>query len=830
MSITEEDLQFMADALWEDSLLPSNDCDPDLSRLLSADEHVEGAANLSDALLERKPKVATKTPSTIAGKPTAKATHATANASASTSQGKTKIDWKRSAKPAINASEANSPAPKETPAVTRPKIDTKGKSKEKPKGKSSVAVGDAAKSKDKTKMPPPQSTSPLSDLYLSSLPASLIKPKTGSKLSKSMKGASQNEKQDGPGNELAPEADMLDKSDAAAGLDLYGIPMSPTSNQPIQGTTQKTKTMSPATSVAKMTSPLGLIPASDKRRLKPQKRVAKRSFLDAPETPEEETKVRSTQVKLPPKAAHAPPAPKQTAKPKRKPSVGKGREKAKEKDKETEKPATATKPKLLETNTKGRQATRSFLVAKQLKKEDSPYDIPASMPDVPHVEEITKKLRPRVEKPSIIISSDSDTNYSDDDDFSDSAFTPATWDTTIMTTPEHAVEDFTLPKLQYQQPDRLTASAVEAGMGKSAGTSRKIPSQRAAIEATERPKKAQKLSDDADMHSAASPGLGDTTSTYSAVKEDLGRLVSSHGPETFVSEQDSVAQMQRQDKRQRSPTKKHGNNRQQKRQKLGKSVTTTHDQDETDADTDHNLLQSQGSSSKVVQSVVASDPFVGNLGEERLEQSQFTSKLLRSAAEPVPGMEQWESGRPTTRQPRYSMAINTPLPAKRDASVSHTVSAESKQIAREMMQLLANGRRADPDQVQTCGPESAKDIWLNETDPYKETTQVMSYVCNTLLRFLKSKESAVEDVATEYQQRGGAVLVRIKELHGKEKNKFALEFENKRQQSLELFEEACRGVSKIAGSLERVSLVPAINDVLADDTVSRLRALQAEIA
>ena len=198
----------MADAMWEDSLLPGNDGDLDFARLLSADDHVEEDASLSDALLGQKPRAATKASSKMAGKSTAKEAPATASATASTSKGKAKIDWKRSAKPVVGTNAATTPAPKEKPTAKRPKIEMKGKSKESAGDKYGVAAADAAKSKDK-KMPPPQSTSPLSDLYLSSLPASLIKPKTDVKLSKSMKGASQNERQADPDNNLAPEADML---------------------------------------------------------------------------------------------------------------------------------------------------------------------------------------------------------------------------------------------------------------------------------------------------------------------------------------------------------------------------------------------------------------------------------------------------------------------------------------------------------------------------------------------------------------------------------------------------------------------------------------------
>lgn len=184
MSITDEDLQYMADVMWDDALLPGIDADLGLHQLLSADEHVEGAANESDALLERRSKSKTPKPEKLVEKTPA----------AITSKGKSVIDWKRSAKPTASSAAA-------TPAA-RAKADAKGKSKEKAGGKSAksgVTIGDAGSSRDKAKLPPKLPTSPLSDLYLSSLPDTLVKPKVGGKLSKSMKGASQNEI-------LAPEA------------------------------------------------------------------------------------------------------------------------------------------------------------------------------------------------------------------------------------------------------------------------------------------------------------------------------------------------------------------------------------------------------------------------------------------------------------------------------------------------------------------------------------------------------------------------------------------------------------------------------------------------
>ncbi|CAK7272888.1 hypothetical protein SEPCBS119000_005361 [Sporothrix epigloea] len=151
---------------------------------------------------------------------------------------------------------------------------------------------------------------------------------------------------------------------------------------------------------------------------------------------------------------------------------------------------------------------------------------------------------------------------------------------------------------------------------------------------------------------------------------------------------------------------------------------------------------------------------------------------------------------------------------------------KSDHIARQMMHLLESGANSSAAGKEAKSPH---DLWLDSTDPYKETGQIMTYVCRTILRFLKSKETAIEDVADEYRQRGGAVLSRLGALHHSERCTLVHNYEQRRQRSQAAFETARRGVQLLEGKLQRVDLVPAIQIVLADDVASRMRALQKQM-
>ena len=148
MSITDEDLQFMADDMWKDALLP------DLPSMYGFGDQVDSAAAVSspgDRLLDLP----------------------------SEGKGDTGGDDSKSGK------DGGSSALKKTTPATKPVKSAKGKGKGRGK--------DKGKEKSKEKGKEAVLASPLTDLYLST-PA-LVRPKKEGKLSKSMKGASQNESQ-----------------------------------------------------------------------------------------------------------------------------------------------------------------------------------------------------------------------------------------------------------------------------------------------------------------------------------------------------------------------------------------------------------------------------------------------------------------------------------------------------------------------------------------------------------------------------------------------------------------------------------------------------------
>ncbi|EFW99924.1 hypothetical protein CMQ_242 [Grosmannia clavigera kw1407] len=227
---------------------------------------------------------------------------------------------------------------------------------------------------------------------------------------------------------------------------------------------------------------------------------------------------------------------------------------------------------------------------------------------------------------------------------------------------------------------------------------------------------------------------------------------------------------------------------------------------------------------KVLRTAVVSDPFLAKKDDSSTCLTEFTAKLLNTASRP-------ESVEPVRFQAE-STAIQTGLFLRRIDSTQEQV--EPSGIAREMIEALES---AAPPKTgsrtrslhKRSGTESAKDTWLNQADPYKATSQIMSYVCTTILRFLKSKEAAIEDVAKEYLQRGEVVIKRIKTLHDSERVDVCRKFELCRLGSLHIFEEAQRDIRVISSKLERIDVSNSVKNMLMDDTVSRLRELQAKI-
>ncbi|CAK7231361.1 hypothetical protein SCUCBS95973_007884 [Sporothrix curviconia] len=750
MSITDEDLQFMADDMWKDALLP------DLPGMYGfTDEEDSGAAAAAapgDRLLDP--------PSEINGE------SSVSNRAGSTSAVK-----------------------KATPTVKAVKL-AKGKGKD-------VAMA-----------------SPSTDLYLSS-PA-LARPKKDRKLSKSMKGASQNESQ----QEKRPRLPKPHKTNPIFSEletvpgDPYGLPISPTQTVAV-AVSNKKKAASPAASAAKAkaSSPVGLtggsIPTSQMKPTKPQKRVAKRSFLDPPSSPAQVTQVEAMPVpplKTTPKeafgahaakqpakaAAKKPAAPKKPAKPKEAKKETKkavARPPAAKKEKTTADPALEADMSVKEPKTAAPRAS----VVKMEKTAAEPEDEWAAPVDVDGVisnEDVTKKLRPRSERVPIIISSDAESSYGEDgdDDGSDSGYAPHTGTTTMTT-----------PLAQMDAPVSTLAVAGQKIKIPAAFAKSVVPAQNQALEGVDK-----------------SDTRGRNASMLSVQPLEKQHLDKEHRANSH--------------KRSRSPS-------------AGPSHQATKKQRTEPSRTDK--------AKALVQPTVSNDPFVENQAEhEHMHQHQthFTAKLLQSAApaavklprtytipkesfdrlpdvprellHKVPRSHQEPCLEPCLEPGRVpSTSLATHGYARNKARAS-----DGDGIARQMMQLLTEGARANTADQQALSPRSK---WLDETDPYKETSQIMSYVCRTVLRFLKSKEAAIEDVADEYRQRGSAVLSRVEALHSAERCALANRFEQRRQQSLAVFESARRDVQLLAAKLEQVNLVPVIQNVLADDAGARMRALQA---
>ncbi|KIH90939.1 hypothetical protein SPBR_00274 [Sporothrix brasiliensis 5110] len=714
MSITDEDLQFMADGLWQDALLP------DITDIYGIDMGTAGEAieTPGDRLLN----------------------------------------------------------PPET-----------GRGNDRAKSSSSKKVSPATKpvktSKSKVKQSKDEGAPPMPDLYLSS-PVE-VRPKKGGKMSKSMKGASQNESQrgrpHGPAKPHKPNA-MFPELETDNG-DPYELPISPKSNyrpQDTVGIEKRTsnKSTSPV-AVPKPSSPVGGLIPSAKQPVKNQKRVAKRSFLDPPSTPlQSDTKVATTQMPLPNPTTKdtnpVVPATKSVRKPKATKRPAPAKKAAK--PRETKKKTVARPPPVKEKkvgHAEDKYHIQDGTVSAENKNTEN--------------ENITKKLRPRSERAPIMISSDSASSYEKDGYESDVAFVPDTGMTSITT-----------PVAQMDPPDSVAKLLSKPVTDRSVAASSGRP-------------KHDEVSADANHKNA---------STRKSVK--VKKEMMNDGEESVIRGRQlsrSVQSLEMQNshqKRQRSPSAAPDHRAAPKKQRAEPVRTESRVR---------NVLQ---------QMAVPKDPFVEEMDENEPNRTRFTAKLLQSAAPPV------QPAQPSTQTaPRYDKQHHVaqhkshhvaPMPQVPPSSQpdgpcqAKSKPVDSDGIAREMMKLLAAGANDSPGRAQT-----ARDIWLEEMDPYKETGQIMGYVCKTILRFLKSKEAAIEDVAEEYQQRGAAVLARMGALHGRERCALIHTFEQSRQRSLAVFEAAQRDVHILAARLERLNLAPVIQDVLADNAGSRLRLLQAEM-
>ncbi|OAA53948.1 hypothetical protein SPI_09155 [Niveomyces insectorum RCEF 264] len=668
MAITDGDLMYMASAMWDDIELPSPAGEPrqpeDQVGNFGFPPDVNGDVQLSSG---------------------------------------NKIEWKRPAKPKCsNATESES------------SHERRSNSNNMKNAKASSSVMDTAISS----------------------PDVSVRPKKKQKLSKSMRGGSQNEYPKQPGTiETKPKLMVYDQKEASAepvnGADPYSLPLSPISSR------RQQRRKPPVVTQAIPTGTRTETPSSPRRqngqatnkslskRPKHQKRIAKRSFLDPPETFLIEARATSEKPvkKEPEEAASA-----------------------------TTISAAALRP----PENKVAQAPGILSTKLDLKK-------PAFQAD------IAKRLRPRGERIPIVISSDSESSDNEQ-----------AWSDDVL--------DHRMPLTVPQSPPGLAKKIVQTDHPSEQELSGKAKTEglNADIEKNQnknRPAETGFIRDRPDSDIGVDTVQG------------LDASLKQHSPLGITSMQNK-----KNDKGLRhQPTK-----------------TAEYPKTKTNVAASTRQYEKPA----LVNATTISDPFVEDTCDKSSARTRFTARLLNDATG-----KNLDSSRVL---PRWSQASSNSVSEK----ASGEVQRNSDDIARQMMQLFANaescgGAITTKNQIQQ---ETAKNIWLEETDPYKDTGHIMGYVCKTVLRFLKSKEAAIDDVANEYLHRGSSVLARIEGLHQAERCSVAQKFEDYRKEALNVFDAAYHDVFSMATKLKHVKLAPAVNDVLADNTSCRLRVLQTEMA
>lgn len=464
--------------------------------------------------------------------------------------------------------------------------------------------------------------------------------------------------------------------------DPYELPISPKSTHRLQTVVEFEKKtdpkITPPVAAPKSSSPLMALIPSSKKPAKKHKRVAKRSFLDRPSAPlPSDTEVTKVQLPLPRLVAKEATPVVPLTKPQQLPKI-------------TKKAATANKA------VKPRETKKTVARPPPVEEEkiDEAEDECRLADEVIPAENMTKKLRPRGERAPILISSDPASSYEEEGYESDTAFAPDTSMTSITTPIGHIDAPGSTTKLSFKATgERSVATASKQG----------LPVRALAA-------------------SHLKPPF--TTKSVEVKKEmmDGGEETTVRGRQLTGSVQ-PVEKQHTHHKRQRSPTAAPAHRHEPKKQRP-------------------EPVRAETPARKVLhQMAVPNDPFVENMEEAGPQQTFFTTKLLQSAAPPVQPVQSAQHDilqHHTQSKPHHDQMVPRFQPRDQLDGFAHmrphtqakSKAADSDGIAREMMKLLTGGAANQPDQAP-----SAKDIWLDETDPYKETGQIMGYVCKVSAAF-----------------------------------------------------------------------------------------------
>ncbi|KAI3397640.1 hypothetical protein diail_10511 [Diaporthe ilicicola] len=131
------------------------------------------------------------------------------------------------------------------------------------------------------------------------------------------------------------------------------------------------------------------------------------------------------------------------------------------------------------------------------------------------------------------------------------------------------------------------------------------------------------------------------------------------------------------------------------------------------------------------------------------------------------------------------------------------------------------------DQRTTSEIDSQMRAWKKASEPYADSLgETMHKIVNTLLRGLKTKEAAIEDVIRDYQMGGNRIVERMADKHRKERAQITQEQEQNRLGYVQTYGKARRRGETLRGRLESVDIDKMMSSVGKDETANRLKQLQ----
>ncbi|ROV96563.1 hypothetical protein VMCG_07805 [Cytospora schulzeri] len=117
--------------------------------------------------------------------------------------------------------------------------------------------------------------------------------------------------------------------------------------------------------------------------------------------------------------------------------------------------------------------------------------------------------------------------------------------------------------------------------------------------------------------------------------------------------------------------------------------------------------------------------------------------------------------------------------------------------------------------------------WKKAAEPYGEgIAEIMHKSVNVILRSLKTKEDAINDVVEDYEREGKRIVGKLSAEHEKERRQLVKQFDYYRTSYIKVCTEACRRAKTTSNDLKSVDLGRIMAEMRRDPAVDRLKELQ----